>query len=109
MSKSVETATLFPVGHVFDIEFPQFTPRIKIASESELSFEILSGLNAGFKETVVYQVLNIRPGLFIVSWQEKSKATVVHIEDFAQGFVHTNITLADGTLLRMNGKILSIS
>ena len=108
MNTSIANATMLPVGHVFDIEFPQFTPRIRFDSASELTFEIVDGPFAGMKDTVRYEVVNLRPGLFVVTWQEKTKATVVHVEDFAQGVVHTHITNADGTFLRMSGAIRAV-
>jgi hypothetical protein len=44
-----------------------------------------------------------------VSWVEASGATVVHVEDFARGVVHSYATLPDGSFLRMQGPIRLIS
>jgi hypothetical protein len=102
---SLATATTLPVGHVFEIQFPTFTPRITVLSETQLTFEIIAGDYLGLTETVDYEILVLRPGLFVVTWQEKSKATVVHVEDFADGKVHTNITFNDGSFVRMSGDV----
>jgi hypothetical protein len=46
----------------------------------------------GDSETVQIAVTPIRPGVFLICWQEADKTTVVHVEDFENGIVHTNIT-----------------
>lgn len=98
-------ATEFPVGAVFDILFPQFTPRLTILSSTELEFEIIAGAYFGMKERVLYQAVMLRPGLFMVTWQEKSNTTVVHLEDFARRKAHTNVTFSDSRFVRMTGDI----
>jgi hypothetical protein len=39
----------------------------------------------------------------MVSWQEADKTTVVHVEDFKNGIVHTNVTGPNGIFLRRSG------
>jgi hypothetical protein len=60
-------------------------------------------------ETVKIAVSRIRAGAFAVSWVEASGATVVHVEDFARGVVHSYATLPDSSFLRMQGPIRLIS
>ncbi|HZY19194.1 MAG TPA: hypothetical protein VFE82_11995 [Ramlibacter sp.] len=108
MNTSIATATTIPLGHVFDIDFTQFTPRIGFDSTSELTFEMIGSQFAGMKETVRHEAINVRPGLFVVTWQEKPKATAVQVEEFAQAVVHTNIINPDGAFLRMSGKIQAV-
>lgn len=102
---TLATATQIPTGHSFEITYDAFRPRLTFISDTQLEFEILSGFGEGMTETVDYQAILLRPGLFAVSWQEKSNNTVVHVEDFAKGTVHAHITLADGTFMRMSGPI----
>jgi hypothetical protein len=99
------TATEIPVGHTFEIDFGLLKPRVTFLSTTHLRFEILEGEYAGLTETVEYEVVPLRPGLFVVSWQEKSKTTVVHVEDFAEGVVHTHITFPDDSFVRLSGPI----
>ena len=103
---SLAVAADLPVGHVFAIAFPEFTPRITILSTTELSIEIVAGDEIGTTMTVEYEIMTLRPGLFYLTWQEESKATVVHVEDFAGGKVHTAITYPDGQFQRMTGTII---
>lgn len=106
---SLAAATHLPAGHIFDIAFPEFTPRITIRSATELSIEIVAGDYLGTAMTVEYEVMTLRPGLFYLTWQEESQATVVHVEDFAGGKVHTAITYPDGQFQRMTGAIIPAS
>ncbi|BCY11618.1 hypothetical protein [Actinoplanes sp. L3-i22] len=96
-----------PAGHTFDIDFQIFRSRITFGSASRLTFEILGGNAGGLAQTVDFQVVVLRPGLFAVTWQEPDNTTVVHLEDFAEGQVHASITQPDGKFLRLSGKIIS--
>ncbi len=44
----------------------------------------------------------------MVSWQEASKATVVHIEDFENEIVYTNITMPDNTFVQLKGTLKKV-
>jgi hypothetical protein len=59
----------------------------------------------GISETVQISVTPIRPGVFMISWQEADKTTVVHVEDFENGIVHTNVTEPNGAFLRRSGTL----
>jgi MoaF-like len=53
-------------------------------------------------ETVDYRVINLRPGLFVVAWQEPM-GTVVQVEDFAES------TDQGATLVAISGTIHEIT
>ncbi len=59
----------------------------------------------GTAETVQIAVTPIRPGIFLISWQEKDKTTVVHVEDYKNGIVHTNITGRSGAFIHRSGTL----
>ncbi|NBJ15894.1 MAG: hypothetical protein FNP40_10095 [Dehalobacter sp. 4CP] len=63
----------------------------------------LKGEHKGFTQTVEISVMPIRPGVFMVGWQEENQTTVTHIEDFEKGIVYTNITLPGNKSLRLQG------
>lgn len=44
------------------------------------------------QETVTIAVEPIRDGLFLVTWTESDKTTVVHLEDYRDNRIITNIT-----------------
>lgn len=101
---SVSTSTQYPIGLEFDVEFDAFTVRLTTLPDSELRFHIAKGPYA-HTETVKIVTTLLRPGVFIVSWVEAGGATVVHVEDFAQGTLYSHATLPDGAFLRMQGAI----
>ena len=101
---SIATATVYPIGISFDVQFDAFSVRLTTLPNQELRFTIPDGPYAR-SETVQIATNMIRPGVFLVSWVESSGATVVHVEDFAQGILHSHATLPDGTFLRMQAPI----
>jgi hypothetical protein len=102
--ESISEATEYPVGLEFDLKFDAFQARLSTLGNNQLRFHIGEGPYAR-TETVTIQTSPIRPGVFVVSWQEASGATVVHVEDFAKGCVHSHATLPDGTFLRMQAPL----
>jgi len=59
----------------------------------------------GTSETVQIAVTPIRPGVFLICWQEADKTTVVHVQDFENGIVHTHITERIGAFIRRSGTL----
>lgn len=100
----MNTASKFPgTGHVYLADFGDLVARISF-EEAQLTFLILKGLgHEGFTETVPIAPLELRPGLFLVTWQIANGATTSHIEDFDNGRVYAVITRLDGTFLRKSG------
>jgi hypothetical protein len=101
---SVGTSNL-NVGEVLELTFPTFTPRITLDSERQLTVEIIAGDNAGFTDTVEYEVVAVRDGLVVLSWQEHIGSTIVHVLDLVVNQAHTFVTPARGGFMRLNGRI----
>lgn len=93
------------VGQVLEIAFPAFTPRITVHSDRELTVEIIAGENAGFADTVAYEVVTVRDGLVVLSWQEHIGSTIVHVLDFTAGQAYTAVTPAKGGFMRLTGRL----
>jgi predicted homoserine dehydrogenase-like protein len=94
----------FPVHAVYELEFPEFTAEISVLSAQELQYEIKEGRYER-QEVVNYQAFQLRPGVFVISWQEKDKSTVVHIEDFENKKIYSFGTPADHSFIRTIGNI----
>jgi len=92
-------------GHVLEIRFPTFTPRITVHSERELTVEIVAGDNIGFSDTVQYEAVALRDGLVVLSWQEHIGSTIVHVLDLISGQAYTAVTPAKGRFMRLTGRI----
>jgi hypothetical protein len=105
MIEDLVDATALPVGSVYDLVFSPYTVRVAILSTSELRFEIIEGFDIGRSEAVQYQAICVRPDVFIVSFQEANRETVVDVQDFSQRVVHTHMTLEDDRFIRMTGTV----
>src|ERR1700730_9339147 len=98
-------ASGFPgVGHRYFVDFVAFRVELDFASETSLTYYNLdqSGNKVG-SETVTIKVEAITDGIFLVTWQESDKTTVVHIEDYVRNTIVTNITASDQTFDQFHG------
>jgi predicted SnoaL-like aldol condensation-catalyzing enzyme len=98
----------YPVGLTFTVALEPFSATLRLISESQLEFEIKDGPFAR-SEIVDIEVTPLGAGLFAVSWQERSGATVTHVQDFDREFVHSHATLPDGRFMRMAGPMTIIT
>jgi hypothetical protein len=101
----------FPaVGHRYFVDFKAFQVQLYFASETSLTY---TGVNPdgslGGSETVTIKVETIGDDLFLVTWQEADKTTVVHIENYKDCTIITNITNPDLTFDQYHGTFTQIS
>lgn len=92
----------YPVGLEMDVSYPNFQVSLTLLSLSQLRFDIKAGEFAR-KETVDIQVIPLGNSLFAVSWQERDGATVINVQDYDRGLIHSYATLPHGQFLRMTG------
>jgi hypothetical protein len=101
----------FPgVGHRYFVDFHAFQVELDFTSATSLTYYNLD--NAGNKtgsETVTIKVEQITDGIFLVTWQESDKTTVVHIEDYDRHTIVTNITASDLTFDQFHGTFRQLS
>ena len=99
----------FPaVGHVYEVNFGSWVFHLHFKSETVMMLTNAEGPFKGTSETVQISVTPIRPGVFMISWQEAEKTTVVHVEDFENGIVHTHITEHIGAFIRRSGTLKKV-
>jgi len=100
----------FPgTGHRYFVDFKAFRVQLFFQSESSLTYtNVKSDGSLGGSETVAISVESIRDQLFLVTWQESDKTTVVHIEDYRLNTIITNITEPDGTFAQFHGQMTQI-
>ncbi len=90
----------FPaIGHVYEANFGSWVFHLYFKSKTVMTITNVAGPLNGTSETVQIAVTLIRPGVFMISWQEADKTTVVHIQDFENGIVHTNVTEPNGVFI----------
>jgi hypothetical protein len=101
----------FPgVGHRYFVDFVAFQVELDFTSETSLTYYNLdkNGNKVG-SETVTIKVEPITGGIFLVTWQESDKTTVVHIEDYNRQTIVTNITEPDLTFDQFHGTFRRLS
>jgi hypothetical protein len=104
-------ASGFPgVGHRYFVDFVAFQVELDFTSETSLTYYNLDkdGNKVG-SETVTIKVEPITDGIFLVTWQEPDKTTVVHIEDYNRHTIVTNITESDLTFDQFHGMFRQLS
>jgi hypothetical protein len=101
----------FPaIGHRYLVDFKAFRVELYFPSYTSLTYTNLdqNGKPVG-SETVTIKVEPIRDHLFLVTWQEADKTTVVHLEDYKENTIITNITGPDRTFSEYHGQMKEIS
>jgi hypothetical protein len=101
----------FPgVGHRYFVDFKAFQVELDFTSNTSMTYYNLDkhGNKVG-SETVTIKVEPITDGIFLVTWQESDKTTVVHIEDYNRQTIVTNITESDLTFDQFHGTFRQLS
>lgn len=80
--------------------------RLDFISDKGLTYTSL--VDPIITETVKIVVTPLRQNLFMVVWTEKAGTRVIHIEDFDQRVIYTNIIRKDGTFVCMKGPITQL-
>jgi hypothetical protein len=77
---------------------------------AQMTFSDAGSKMPGMKpsETVTYTAVEVRPQVYLVSWQERDKMTVVHLEDFEKGMIRTHITSPTGDFYQLGGTLTLI-
>ena len=94
-------------GRTFLFDLGELQVRYRFDSPEVATFTVVNGAGLapdGHTETVDITVKELRPGLYLNSWREKSGATVTHVEDFANGDLYSNVTV-DGQIYTFVGSI----
>lgn len=71
----------------------------------QMHYRVLTGPRAGNEETVAIEVKEIAAGLFLVSWQEQDKITVVHVENYNTMTFDSCVTMPDGSFRRFTSRM----
>jgi phenolic acid decarboxylase len=93
-------------GGSFLVTYPPLTATNTYAADSPtVSYEIVAGEGAGTRGSSAYTWSRIGSGLYVISWQEESGATVVHVDDFEAGTSLSFFTTPQLELYRMEGRL----
>jgi hypothetical protein len=105
---SLKSRTSYIVGETWEFDIGVAKIAQRYDSLQSMHYRVLTGPRAGNEETVAIAVHLIRPGVFLVSWQEADSVTVVHVEDFDNNTFHTHATRPDGAFHRTLGSMRRI-
>lgn len=107
----MSTPTPLPAfaGRSFQVEYPGLAAHnIYSADGRRVSYAIVSGPYAGASGKAECQWQQIAEGVYVISWQEADGATVVHVDDFANGHSQAFFTASDLTFYRMQGPLTEL-
>ena len=100
-------------GPVFEAIFSDKTFHLVYKDEGEgkatLTLTEIRGPNAGNKLLLPVKIVELRPKLFMVTWQEPNMETVTEIEDYENGFLYANITSPKFHFFTLRADLKSVS
>jgi hypothetical protein len=101
----------FPaVGHKYLVDFVAFRVQLYFASATSLTYyNVAADGSITGSETVTIKVEPIADQIFLVTWQESDKTTVVHVEDYGRKTIVTNITNPNLTFRQFHGRFTQLS
>ncbi|MEO9241703.1 MoaF-related domain-containing protein [Pseudomonas inefficax] len=108
----MSTPTPLPAfaGRSFQVEYPDLAAHnIYSADGRHVRYAIVSGPYAGASGEAECQWQQIAEGVYVISWQEADGATVVHVDDFANGHSQAFFTASDLTFYRMQGPLTELN
>ncbi len=89
-----------------DGPFGPFAADLVFSSETGmLTFLVTRGALLDKTETLPFEATEVRPGLWLVIWQEADLLTVVQVQDFDAGTVTSAVTTADQQFVKLDGTI----
>ncbi|WP_454746410.1 QcrA and Rieske domain-containing protein [Ciceribacter selenitireducens] len=96
---------VFPgTGNRYLVEFGAFTVELYFRDPYTLTYTgVRRDGSRGASETVAIETTYLKDFLFLVTWKEADGTTVVHVEDFDQFIIHTNITGPDMSFTKYRG------
>jgi hypothetical protein len=103
--KEFDMRAPFPaIGHRYLVNFVAFRVELYFESATSLTYSgVRPDGSLGGSETVVIRTEPITDTIFLVSWQESDRTTVVHIEDFGAKTIVTNITNPNLSFVQYHG------
>ncbi len=97
-------------GNKYLVDFGMARATLHIDNETSLTFTITEkeGSAVNTSETVDIKLTELRPELYLLTWQEKSGTTVTQVHDYENNVVYSNWTSTDGVFTNITGTIKQI-
>lgn len=94
-------------GNKYQLDFGMAKAILHIESDTQLTFTITEkgGEKVDIVETVAIQLTELRPQLYMITWQEQSGTTVSQVHDYEKGIIYSNWTSPQGEFSHAKGTI----
>jgi MoaF-like len=91
------------IGRLFEADFGEKAFTLFYESSNKLILTEVKGSNVGSVQNLSVTIVELRPNLFMVNWQEANKLTVTDIEDYEKGVVYANMTTPNDNFITIKG------
>lgn len=95
-------------GPTFLADFGEKAFHLYYKNGNKLVLTEVRGSQAGRKQLLDVKIVELRPKLFIVNWQEANKLTVTDIEDYEKGVIYANMTTPNDNFVNLQGSLKKI-
>jgi len=96
------------VGRLFEDDFGEKAFTLFYKNPHELILTGAKGEDVGRIQKLSVKIVELRPNLFMVNWQEENKLTVTDLEDYEKGVVYANMTTPSGNFVSIKGTLREI-
>jgi hypothetical protein len=93
------------IGRLFEADFGEKAYTLFYLSSKKLTLTEIKGPAAGKVQNLSVSMVELRPNLFMVNWQEANKLTVSDIEDYEKGYVYANMTTPNDNFISAKGTL----
>ncbi len=93
------------IGRLFEADFGEKAYTLFYESSSKLILTEVKGPNVGRVQNLSVTIVELRPNLFMVNWQEANKLTVTDVEDYEKGVVYANMTTPNDNFVSLKGAL----
>ena len=97
-----------PAGQIFEADFGEKTFTLQYQSNSKLVLTEVKGPTVGRRQVLDVKIVELRPLLFMVNWQEATQLTVTDIEDYENGVVYASMTTPTYSFVQLKGTLKKI-
>jgi hypothetical protein len=98
------------VGKTYEVRYTDLTAlNAYHADARHMSYKVTEGPFTGAEGTIEYSWSEVSENVFVISWQEMDRSTVVHVDDFAKGTSMSFFTTSKLELIRLQGSLKEVS
>lgn len=97
------------IGRVFEVDFGVMAFQLSYESATTMTYSMVRGQQFGKKETVYYKSVEVRPDVYMITWQESDKTTATYVADFRKKTVYASITTPENESITLRGTLKQVN